>query len=316
MPRPTPCPPAPAPAATPSDATPAPAPAESHQAHAQLLQSHVSQLELQLRAQLQAAARSESQRCEAVALHAALQHDLSVAQAEVGRLSAQLAHIAGHSEEQAAQLGEVAERESDLVSEARRGALERSLLQVLAATLEAEAVDSGTRAAAALAQNRQLLSEMQARSHARPPARLPARCRAVVPYVCVCRRVCALRSTAPPTDLPGQEVSHLIDLLEGDKGVVRARLAESTAVHREELRKVSRPARRRRPARPPVPPVIDPSVARPQVQAEAEARIAEHAARARAAEEKAAAARAARGGAREPARRRRSRGGRREGAAR
>ena len=177
MPLPTPFPPAPAPAAASSDSA-APAPAESHQAHAQLLQSHVSQLELQLRAQLQAAARSESQRCEAVALHAALQHDLSVAQAEVGRLSAQLAHIAGHSEEQAAQLGEVAERESDLVSEARRGALERSLLQVLAATLEAEAVDSGTRAAAALAQNRQLLSEMQARSltPARPPARaLPCR---------------------------------------------------------------------------------------------------------------------------------------------
>ena len=177
LPLPTPFPPAPAPAAASSDSA-APAPAESHQAHAQLLQSHVSQLELQLRAQLQAAARSESQRCEAVALHAALQHDLSVAQAEVGRLSAQLAHIAGHSEEQAAQLGEVAERESDLVSEARRGALERSLLQVLAATLEAEAVDSGTRAAAALAQNRQLLSEMQARSHARPPARARA---AVVP---------------------------------------------------------------------------------------------------------------------------------------
>ena len=101
--------------------------------------------------------------------------------------------------------------------------------------------------------------------------------------------MCALRSTAPPTDLPGQEVSHLIDLLEGDKGVVRARLAESTAVHREELRKVRRPARRRRPARPPVPPVVDP-FARTQVQAEAEARIAEHAARASVAEEKAAAA--------------------------
>ena len=200
MPLPTPFPPAPAPAATPSDATPAPAPADSHQAHAQLLQSHVSQLELQLRAQLQAAARSESQRCEAVALHAALQHDLSVAQAEVGRLSAQLAHIAGHSEEQAAQLGEVAERESDLVSEARRGALERSLLQVLAATLEAEAVDSGTRAAAALAQNRQLLSEMQARSHARPPVRP----RAAVPCfgaACVCVYVCArcVRRPHPPT---------------------------------------------------------------------------------------------------------------------
>ena len=197
MPLPTPFPPAPAPAAESSDA--APAPAESHQAHAQLLQSHVSQLELQLRAQLQAAARSESQRCEAVALHAALQHDLSVAQAEVGRLSAQLAHIAGHSEEQAAQLGEVAERESDLVAEARRGALERSLLQVLAATLEAEAVDSGTRAAAALAQNRQLLSEMQARSHARPPA-CP---RAAVPWcrVCVCVDVCArcVRRPHPPT---------------------------------------------------------------------------------------------------------------------
>ena len=200
MPLPTPFPPAPAPAARIHDA--APAPAESHQAHAQLLQSHVSQLELQLRAQLQAAARSESQRCEAVALHAALQHDLSVAQAEVGRLSAQLAHIAGHSEEQAAQLGEVAERESDLVAEARRGALERSLLQVLAATLEAEAVDSGTRAAAALAQNRQLLSEMQARSHA--PARPPARalpCRALVPRVCVCVDVCArcVRRPHPPT---------------------------------------------------------------------------------------------------------------------
>ena len=202
MPLPTPFPPAPAPAAAASDSTPAPAPADSHQAHAQLLQSHVSQLELQLRAQLQAAARSESQRCEAVALHAALQHDLSVAQAEVGRLSAQLSHIAGHSEEQAAQLGEVAERESDLVSEARRGALERSLLQVLAATLEAEAVDSGTRAAAALAQNRQLLSEMQARSltPARPPARaLP--CRAVVPCVRVCVGVCArcVRRPHPPT---------------------------------------------------------------------------------------------------------------------
>ena len=200
MPLPTPFPPAPAPAATPSDATPAPAPADSHQAHAQLLQSHVSQLELQLRAQLQAAARSESQRCEAVALHAALQHDLSVAQAEVGRLSAQLAHIAGHSEEQAAQLGEVAERESDLVAEARRGALERSLLQVLAATLEAEAVDSGTRAAAALAQNRQLLSEMQARSHARPPVRP----RAAVPCfgaACACVDVCArcVRRPHPPT---------------------------------------------------------------------------------------------------------------------
>ena len=202
LPLPTPFPPAPAPAAAPSDSTPAPAPAESHQAHAQLLQSHVSQLELQLRAQLQAAARSESQRCEAVALHAALQHDLSVAQAEVGRLSAQLAHIAGHSEEQAAQLGEVAERESDLVAEARRGALERSLLQVLAATLEAEAVDSGTRAAAALAQNRQLLSEMQARSHARPPACPHARCRAV-PWcrVCACVDVCArcVRRPHPPT---------------------------------------------------------------------------------------------------------------------
>ena len=40
----------------------------------------ISQLELQLRAQLHAATRAEQQRCDAVGLHAALTHDLSETQ--------------------------------------------------------------------------------------------------------------------------------------------------------------------------------------------------------------------------------------------
>jgi hypothetical protein len=49
-------------------------------ARAEALQVQISQLELQLRAQLHAATRAEQQRCDAVGLHAAMTHDLSETQ--------------------------------------------------------------------------------------------------------------------------------------------------------------------------------------------------------------------------------------------
>ena len=64
----------------------------------------ISQLELQLRAQLHAATRAEQQRCDAVGLHAALTHDLSETQAERDALTALLAQSEARRTESEARL--------------------------------------------------------------------------------------------------------------------------------------------------------------------------------------------------------------------
>ena len=117
----------------------------------------ISQLELQLRVQLHAATRAEQQRCDAVGLHAALTHDLSETQAERDALTALLAQSEARLKESEARLQQAEARGDEIA----RGELERRLLALQLAAVEASEAEQRERGDTARQDNAKLLSDLQ-----------------------------------------------------------------------------------------------------------------------------------------------------------
>ena len=163
---------------------------------AEALQTHISQLELQLRAQLQAATRAEQQRCDAIKLHAAMAHDLAAAQHERDALAARLAQYAALGEDQTARLTEAAAINEAQGAELQRVQLEHKVVLGQLVALEAGEADTAAQLDAARDENRRLLGDLQ-------------------------------------------EVSQLIELLEGEKGSVRARLGAKDRAYKQQLREAA-----------------------------------------------------------------------------
>ena len=128
-------------------------------ARAEALQVQISQLELQLRAQLHAATRAEQQRCDAVGLHAAMTHDLSETQAERDALAALLSQSEARLKESEERLQQSEARGDEIA----RGQLERRLLALQLAAVEAGEAEHRERGDAAREDNAKLLSDLQVR---------------------------------------------------------------------------------------------------------------------------------------------------------
>ena len=149
------------------------------------LSAHAAQLETQLRAQANACARAEAARAEAVAAQASLEREVSTLTQEKQRITEQLDHYMGRSDELIAERGAGAQQLSDL---ARTIAQERESHKAQAAELQARLAASQAEAA-----------ESQA-----------------------ARKALEQQNLALHADL--SEVTRLIDQLEGEPAYVRARL--------------------------------------------------------------------------------------------
>ncbi len=107
------------------------------------------------------------------AMEAALRHDCTVLQRERELLATHVAHFMKHAETLALRVGEAELREAALQREVSRGRLECAIMRMTCASLEAEAVDSGTKLDQSLKTNELLTLQLKVRPprHALPPTR-------------------------------------------------------------------------------------------------------------------------------------------------